>query len=401
MQFRDWFEDNFDFMEMGGIKDLDTSNINLQPKLADFDSYTARNQCRKKAEKEVYKGIPDKPENDPEFKEISPSAWLADNPEPEEVEALRKWNDDYSRISSKYYDEKETWNEKIRIKKEELRDKLQDAITSCVAELRAEHERTTPVRGYTYEFNIGDNEYLVNFDKLDGESPLSRYIGDVPGMYSVEFKGPAGYQLTRQEGGGATKIYGQLLAAAKKLIDNGNVNGLYFTPAEDAMALMYRKFYEQYLSKEFIQPIKSYYIRRSWLKQKLESLPPNMRQIIYNKILSGNRDIRKGLKDITQKKMNARNEVMAARKYVGKLAGYYQGIKYIPIYVIGLKQGRYGGNSVDCYWLDNVMGRYQLQRGELNISSDSPNMATRLTDVSAVSPEELAKFQELLKGVGV
>jgi hypothetical protein len=191
------------------------------------------------------------------------------------------------------------------------------------------------------------------------------------------------------------------LAGAKKLLDSGNVNGLYFSPADKKMALIYRKFFEDYLSKDFIQPVKYLYLKKSFLRERIEKLAPEQKQLVYSTILGSNRDIRSNLKQIQQEKIAERNLVLAAKKFVGKVAGYKQyGGMIVPVYVVAIKPPNYGDVRADLMMVDHWGSLTQV---DLPIKADNPNEIIKLVDARTVDPDSLYKLRELLKqqGVGV
>lgn len=391
MRFKEWF------LEMSGIKDMDTTNVALSPIASRFDLYTAQDRCTARMkEQDFYKGIRDSYEDDEEFmKQLED--WRAAHPEPDYYSGTgeyRAWEEEYHKLIK-------AWETANRERRSAVQPQIDEFMKDCVQQAEAEYRAKMPNKGYKYNFNIDGKNYIATFYRMDERqqrndgsfSKIIPYIGTIPNVFTIEFEGPDGYSLTRREGGGATKIYTQLLLGAKKLMESENVNAMYFSPADSAMALMYKKFYDQFLSKDFIQPGKNMYIRKSYLKEKLKNVPDDKKQYIYSMILSGNRDIRQGLKDISQRKISERNMLMSAKQNIGKIVGYkYSYGNVIPVYVLGASAG-YDGPQVQVWALsgDDVM------KVRWGLTPDNRNEISRLTDTSSISPEIMEKFKNALK----
>lgn len=394
MKFRDWYN----LVEMGGIRDMDTSGVDLRPIAARFDNYTAGNRCEAKAkDQDFYKGIYDNYADDLDFmKELD--AWKDAHPQPDyysNTEEYRAWENEYYKLTN-------AWEAANSKKRREIQPQFDAFMQRCVEEVEREHREKTPNKGYKYNFNIEGKNYIATFYRVSEEdqrkdgsfSKIIPYIGTIPGTFNIEFEGPDGYSLTKREGGGATKVYTQLLLGAKKLLDSEKVNALYFSPADSAMALMYKKFYDQFLANDFIQPGKNIYIRKSYLKEKLKSLPDERKQAIYNMILRGNRDIRSNLKNIQQQKITNRNIIMNAKQQIGKIVGYkYSASNIVPIYVLGASSSDYEGPKVQAWAHDSG----SVLKINWNLTPDNPNELSRITDASSINPEILEGFKKALK----
>lgn len=345
-------------MEMGGIRTMDTSGINLTAQREPFNTYDARDECQNLARQQVFwKGIYDSPEQDP--------AYDGDN---------EKW-----------------WNERD-VKVQAVRDKYNAFVINCIEEKRLKHKGE--VQGYTHSWELDGKNYYARFEKKNTPASTKNLIGEVPNIFSITFEGPEGYDLTGKEGGKATAIYSRLLAAAKKVLDSGEVNGLYFSPADEKMALMYRKFFEDYMSKDFIQPQKHFYLKKSFLKERLASLPAEQRQKVYSQILSGNRDIRGELQRINQQKLDARNAFLTAKQYVGKVVGYRSGYSVIPAYVKAVNPN----GRAEMYMYDTYSNRLEIGTWPIVTDRLAP---TAFTDTKSIEPEKLERFMNLLRQKGV
>lgn len=402
MRFREWY-----YMEMGGIKTMDTSHIQLQPKIPEFYRYDALSDCKAKAkEQEWYRGIYDNPQDDPDYKGIDEEEWTREHPMPSRNSPeYHTWTNEYIKMVNDRRDIERAWRKKQEEKLSIIRPRYDLFVKGCIEEAEREHNKTAEPEGYHHEFNIGADNYRVDFYKVPENDQRYDYrkvtdiIGTIPGLFSITFKGPRDYDLTGTAGAGATKVYTQLLAAAKKLLESNNVNGLSFSPADKKMALVYRKFFEDYMSQDFIQPMPYLYIRKSFLKERMAKLPPEQRQQVYSQILQGNRDIRANLKQIQQQKIAERNLILAAKKFVGKVAGLKRwGGSITPVYVKEILPPAYGQIRGKLMRIDQWG---ELTTVEESLKADNPNELLSLVDARLIGPDELKQFVDLLRSRGV
>ena len=91
----------------------------------------------------------------------------------------------------------------------------------------------------TCHFDHGGDRYKV--EMLHGEAY------GIPEVWEVEFIGPGGVSTTGVSGTSSSAIYSRMLGCIKKLFETRRVNGLSFSPAEDAMLVPYDLFYRKYL----------------------------------------------------------------------------------------------------------------------------------------------------------
>jgi hypothetical protein len=166
------------------------------------------------------------------------------------------------------------------------------------------------------------------------------------------------------------------------------------------MALIYRKFHTDYLSKDFVQVARNVYIKREYLKDRLKDLPLDQRQNFYKQIIGDNRVVRDELKKISQQKINTRNALMATKKFVGKLAGYKSSNGNIfPAYINTIiPAGNYSDLSADMYVHYKISGwPPEFKRETWPIKSYNPSELILLTDIKSVDPDAVKAFVDQLK----
>lgn len=183
----------------------------------------------------------------------------------------------------------------------------------------------TPISqgGYYYKFNHGDEWYTVmmtppNLEKHHIEWPWPTF--DRTNFYEIAFsRGPQNsYKLTGKAGTGANNVYTQVLLAIKKLFETTQVDGLYFSPADSAMSLVYRRFFQQYLSKDFMQIDSFNYVRKDKIRKMLKGQSPIMKQVAYKSFINTNRrQIEKNRENRESQKLY-RNYRIAAEKLKGQ-----------------------------------------------------------------------------------
>jgi hypothetical protein len=159
---------------------------------------------------------------------------------------------------------------------------------------------------YLYKFKYGNQNFNVIM-QLQNDKLLG--IGKI---YRIDFSGPKHYDLTGTAGLGATSIYTQVLLAIKKLLESTEVNGLYFSPNAGAMRVIYKRFFDKYLGRDFTQVDKNNYIRKDVLRRNTASMGDEERKNIYTSILHQKRYANQIIKNAKQsRKLNA-----LAKKFV-------------------------------------------------------------------------------------
>lgn len=124
-------------------------------------------------------------------------------------------------------------------------------------------------KNLSYEFKVGSDKFKVVFEKrknyfsrvanqygekTSSKSPTNLIYNSIPNLnfWSVDFYGPQGLKTTNRNKNVAI-IYKNLLLSIKKLLETEKVDVLHFSPAESQMSLIYNRFYNQFLSQDFLR----------------------------------------------------------------------------------------------------------------------------------------------------
>lgn len=197
-------------------------------------------------------------------------------------------------------------------------------IVRDVERLPTDNIQITPdsyYKGYNAQFSVAGERYGVRVfpvHKTIGDS----YDGKDVEVYDISFEGPNGYSLTGKNSGAST-IYSHLLASVVKIVnqlkaDGQQVNGFHFYPADPAMGLMYKKFYEEYLKPAgFLQVSGKVYLSRDYIKSIAQEVPS-----IYKKILNANRNTKAEAEQVRLEKIKKRSIASLAAKMVGNVVMY-------------------------------------------------------------------------------
>ncbi len=119
----------------------------------------------------------------------------------------------------------------------------------------------------------------VNYEVTLQQSDKAESWGVVPDVWSIGFKGPRGYSLTRSAGTSGSAIYSRMLGCVKKLLETQTVTGLMFSPADQEMVVPYDLFARSYLMPDpprgagFKQINLNFFVRKSWLEENRDKLP--------------------------------------------------------------------------------------------------------------------------------
>ena len=329
MKFKEWVEKNTDFgcwiVEFLDVANMATSDIELKKATpSEFDYDSAQESCRESVSdyfdtSDYLEGVYDSVEEDPNFFDdygvIEPEIWLEDNPEPdqeEEPEEYEKWKDEYENVKESYDDAIERWERNMRSKRREaeqsISDAMDEAIDECVESTKQEWEdENESSADVQYNFTIGSDNFEVSFNK--GSEYVSGF--NIPDIWDITFEGPSGYSTTNKNKN-ATLIYKQLLLSVKKLLETEKVNGVTFTPAEPAMALVYNQFYKQFLSNDFIRVQTFTLVKKEVVREILEGKWGGS-EVSKNRfktlILNASREARMKLQQIKQQKATNRDLV--------------------------------------------------------------------------------------------
>jgi hypothetical protein len=325
MEFKDWVTNNSDFgqwiVEFLDVAKMSTDGVDLIKKdnSDSFDEYEANDSCRDSISYDFDRssymdGIYDNPEEDPNFEEeygvTNPEFWLEDNPEPdeeEEPEDHEKWQEEWQQVNDDYESAQSDWRDDMEKKKEKAEEDIDSAIdeyvSDCVDEARREWEReNTSSSEAEVNFEVDGEEFTVSFEKG------TKYLGSftLDNVWDITFKGPQGYSTTGKNKN-ATLIYRNLLLSVKKLLETEEVNGISFSAAEPAMALVYNQFYKQFLSKDFIRVETFTFVKRSIAKEVMDGKRGDFAKgQLKRSMLSSSRNTREKLKSIKSEKLKMR-----------------------------------------------------------------------------------------------
>jgi len=109
---------------------------------------------------------------------------------------------------------------------------------------------------FKYRFSVGPDDYVVGFspDTIYIRAEHSNYEVITDEAYSIWFEIDSGDDEADAMGmthkGTPHQVYSQVLKAAKKFLQEHKPEGLKFTGSEDAMNLVYKRFYDRYLSEK-------------------------------------------------------------------------------------------------------------------------------------------------------
>lgn len=339
---KEWLAAHGDlFWEMTNLKTADTSHIHLEPTGEDFDEEAAEEECRNQIERNFDysgyyedEGVYESHDDDPDFKAVTIEDWEDDNPRPdgddfetdeEFQKALEEWQEEYSKVEEDYDEAVSKWerdNERRRERAEERANEAQfEEIQDCVAEQERDH-RNNSTKGFSYEFTHGKDSFEVSME--DGEHSL--YGQHIDHIYSISFRGPAGYSSTGASGAEGSKIYSQLVLAIKKLVENHEVNGFYFTPAEPGMRIVYTRFYNTFMKDDFVRVETDLYVRRELVKEafeKAKSRNPALAKDMLQSIADAHR---KNRSLVDQAKL-MKNE----KRFASKLGNYLVN-QFVPVF---------------------------------------------------------------------
>ncbi len=175
---------------------------------------------------------------------------------------------------------------------------------------------------YSYYFNVNNEEFKVSF------RAKKSYVGTFKNawtVWTISFKGGGGFKLRNIMQGAATAVYTQLLLAIKKLLAIEDVEVLHFSPYDEKMIFIYDRFFDKFLSKDFIRFDLENYFRKDVLRKALSEMEPESAKQIYLNMLDFNRhrlNDKKYIKEFEDKK---RKNLRLAPTLVGKFALFSTG----------------------------------------------------------------------------
>ncbi len=350
MKFGEFVEKygNFDqFFEFKNIDKIDTDHIEFDGDYTgeefdeddattscddEFDNYWDSSEYESHANDAVGYHYDD-PADDPNFSYEDPDDWAYDNPKPEakdyedEAEfqaALEEWQEEYNEKKEEYETAVGEWQDEmddIERKREEYMDELRDSerddyIERCVDRMREEHEENSD-SSLSYSWEHDGDHYEASFENGGENIPSALGGGYVNNIWTITFSGPQGYSTTKKNRG-AIAIYSELIAATKKLYETYPVNGFTFTPAEPGMGLVYRKFFERYLSRDFESVASDLFLRKSLIEERLKRSGEEGKARYQQHMQKTNQEIEDKLSSVRAEKAAARDLQSKLEQLVGK-----------------------------------------------------------------------------------
>jgi hypothetical protein len=170
-----------------------------------------------------------------------------------------------------------------------------------------EDDNVDPPENYYSTFNVDRVPYKVEMERTRDQLPVTNDDGvsverwiDIDNLFSVAFHGPKGFRTT---GGNdvatARQVYDHLLASIWKMMkrekkEGREVNGFVFRPQESKMALMYDKFYKEYLRPNgFIKGSGGFIVRKDYLREILRAdEKPKVTKQIRNNLRSEKEELK-------------------------------------------------------------------------------------------------------------
>jgi len=178
-------------------------------------------------------------------------------------------------------------------------------------------------KGYEYYFRINDMTYKVYFyntaifldrPREEGESDYDYYrsnpkieITDRTRSYDIGLMAGNDYNLTSS--GIPFIVYSNVFKAFKKFLEVAKPVAMEYYGYHRNMELLYQKFYDKFLSKDFIKINSRIYIRRRSLAQ----FKPDIKELIRNHMQDSLPSHQHHLDDIRKEKIDNRKELLKSR----------------------------------------------------------------------------------------
>lgn len=255
ISFREFLWERADFtpwlVEIADVASMDTSGLDLRSS-GSFDVYQAEQEC----ESEI----------GDDFRREHP------RPDVSDVQAMEIW-----RFHRRNY--------------------LRAKIADCLEKKR---QSWTP-QHFSHSWEMDGDRYYASFSRYSYDTD----IGRVNNIWSITLEGPAGYSTTNK--GNPARVYTQLLLAIKKLMETQQVDGFSFTPAEDAMGLVYDQFVRRFL-KDFVRISSSVIVRKEIYDRALAGMSASERRRVEEKIAREVGQYQDHLKYVKQQKGRVRQE---------------------------------------------------------------------------------------------
>ena len=330
INFREWLEQAL-YNEIATLASIDASKVTLKSKGGSFDYAAARDFCADNMHlfyDETDWGVYPEAEQDPEFAGKSPEAWEEENPAPSEddyedrerfEEDYERWTAEREKAAEKYESDLKVWESENESRREQS---VEMAIDRCVEDRQELHRDEEPGEGYTYSFTHEGDAYTVDMSK----DKVNRLVGYSLPMtltsYNIEFSGPSGYSLTGSAGSSAVKIYSNMLAAIKKLMETEEVDAFTFSAAHPFMVPMYDRFFKTYLGNQFTQVHENMYMRNDRLKEALASMSPTTRSEAEKNIGKAQKERGEQVAKVQASKKAMRDLISKKHDIIGKITGY-------------------------------------------------------------------------------
>lgn len=179
-------------------------------------------------------------------------------------------------------------------------------------------------KGYEYYFRINGTTYKVYFyntsitiprPREEGESDYAYYsshtrnieIADRTRSYDIGLTAGNDYNLTGN--GIPFMVYSNVFKAFKKFLEVAKPVAMEYYGYHRNMDLLYQKFYDKFLSKDFIKITSSIYIRR----RSLAKFKPEIKELIRNHMEDSVPTYQNHLKDIKKDKIDNRREMLQSQ----------------------------------------------------------------------------------------
>ena len=143
---------------------------------------------------------------------------------------------------------------------------------------------------YVSKFKVGEDDYTVDIKSLQNKKFIGKILEKV---YDISFHGPTGFLTANKNSPGVAKsVYDHVLASVVKMVDiEKSVQGFVFTPAESKMALMYRKFYKDYLKPAgYLRVNSQMYLKKEYIRQLMSGLSDADKNNVFKQIVDNNKE---------------------------------------------------------------------------------------------------------------
>lgn len=369
-----------------------------------FDSVAAQAKCTQELDfddSDYYSSVYEEPSEDPNFdNDDNPDKWADDNPRPnmedyEDKDLWQKeaddWDGEYEEVEAEYKRTIDRWHKEMDRRRqrgaEDAHEARQREIYKCVQKKASEWEtaQEDQIDGYSGKFSFGDQNFEVSMSR---EEPKYRNL-PVPGVFEITFSGPDGFATTKKAGSSATIIYNHVLASVKKMVDKETaekkeVNGFVFFPYEPGMALIYQKFYNDYLKPNgYIRVEPTLYLKTSYLRQALSQETAPGKRAAVSGIMNTKSYVANALQQVKSEKIEARKKMMLAKSYVGKIMKWH---------------GSYGPSVLAYVYGANDKGAVSLAYvDQWNFVKMADSGVSFLSDAHDADPAQITRLLERLR----